>query len=561
MIRFFDYLLSGFAIFIGFILITGGWVSRGFEFSSLDVWVWILIALTLIYRKFSSRLPSYFEKITRLIEKSFQWPPRRVWLGVLTFFLLLFLAHTFRHLSLKTHSYDLTFLHQPLLHAAGMNCGICLNGTYLGEHLSFTLYLIKPITLFLSHFTFADIGVFLLQAVIMTLGVFVLLPGGALRKNRALWFLAAAVLLSSRSLRNSVVWDFREDSLIFLFFCAFLSALASGRFWLSLSFAALACFTKENVAFILPFCAVPIFLDPSLLLKRRQRVYMVSILLVFSVTYAAFSFGLLIPHYNGHTEASNNISLRFPGLGNTPKDVVLNLLTQPSAWFTLIRTKLLHGLTLKYLVLLFGPMILLLIRAPLWIFPALPGLAMNLLSSADTQRSLQFHYDLVILPFLFFATLQGFKRQAALLEVRSMRDPQARYHWTWVLLIALAFSGRWPGRAITENFPSLSTIRDSHYLSTLNSTIITAASAKTLAQLSHVNELRELRYPLEFNSSDRTSIEGHGANQAGAWVLDLYNPEDIEIEKTIMKAPLPKWTLESQSPSRRFSVWIRLESR
>ena len=549
-------------------MITGGWVYHRFEFSSLDAWVWILILLTLAYRKVTSRLPTYFEKLTQLLERSSRLPPRRVVSAVLGVFFLLFLAHSLKHLSLKTHSYDLTFLHQPLLHAShpihatqAMKCDLCLNGTFFGEHLSFTLYLLKPITLFFSHFSFADFGVFFLQALIIALGLLALLPTGALRKNRELWFLAALVFLSSRSLRNSVVWDFREDSLIFLFLCMFLGALSLGRVWLSLACAALACLTKENVAFILPFCALPLLLDSSLLLNRRQRVFLASTLLIFTGVYAAFSFSFLIPHYNGHTQASNIIAVRFPGLGNTPKEIVVHLLTHPSAWWMLIRTKFLHAITLKYLVLLFGPMALLLWVAPLWVIPALPGLAMNLLSAAETQRSLQFHYDLMILPFLFFATLQGFKRQAARIEVTGLQNPRARARWTWTLLVALAFSGRWPGRAITENWPSLSTIRDSAFLSHLESSRPTAATAKTLAQLSHLDELRELRYPLEFNSNDRTALEGHGANQARAWVLDLYSPEEAEIMQILMKSAPPQWTRESLSPSGRFEVWVRLDSR
>src|SRR5690606_30412667 len=101
---------------------------------------------------------------------------------------------------------------------------------------------------------------------------------------------------------------------------------------------------------------------------------------------------------------------RFGGLGSTPAEVLANLAKHPFATLELILGKLFTPTGFKYLLALLGPALALATRrSSVWLIAALPGVLMNLSSGAETQRSLNFHYDLIILPFLLLTMTEGLR--------------------------------------------------------------------------------------------------------------------------------------------------------
>jgi hypothetical protein len=252
-----DLLILVLTIGIAWMALTGGAVltlpHAKIEASSLDPWVAALAVLFFLRARVTSGDPgAVFRRLLKMLER-FQEPvgAKRV---AFRFFLaviaLLFVAHALKHSSFGTDVHDLTFVHQsifePFTSGRFLKCDVCVGGSYLGEHLSFTLLLVSPVTALFK----SDVLVFLIEAILIFLGVWWLLRFGPLRPKPSLLAVAMLIVLSNRALRNSIVWDFKEDHMAFFFLCIAVIGLFRKNIWLYLSALALAFLSKENIAFV-----------------------------------------------------------------------------------------------------------------------------------------------------------------------------------------------------------------------------------------------------------------------------------------------------------------------
>ncbi|MGE0614930.1 MAG: DUF2079 domain-containing protein [Bacteriovoracia bacterium] len=565
------------------------------EFSSLDPWIACFALLyggRFLFHRLRGTTPPASEtmaKIRKAVGRLITPPAqardstraaaRRPLVLLAVCFGALWLAHVFKHWALQTHGYDLTFLHQSLFHpivdGTWLRNDLSYWASYFGEHLSYTLFLFVPFTEIWP----SDLTIFLFQPLLIGGALFVAVRHGPLRRSRDLWLYATLLLICHRALRNAVVWDFREDDLLFATLTWAAIALYQGKWGQYLVALALSLGTKENVGLITPFLAVPLLWDRRLNLGAGVRKMLAITTVIGSVIWAWVCFKILIPHYNHGIESGNNIVQRFPGLGATPREVLLNILTSPTTWWVLVQTKLLAASALKYLLLLVGPFAYFLWRggpsAWTWLLPAAPGIAMNLLSSEGTQRSLTFHYDLIILPFLILPTLHGLATFGGQVGAQSRHFvPPARVKLqalTIALLVALGLSGRWPGHALQKHLPTWREFQSARFLANLGepdpSKHIYAANLSTLAQLSRFEQLRPLNVPSrpleldrltawkifwEGNQKDRTQIEGHTPLEADQMILDQTIPWEKFLAQEFL---LRGWWEPRKDPGERF-IWI-----
>jgi len=454
---------------------------------------------------------------------------------------------------MRTHAYDLTFLHQSLFFAFDtlpLRCDICLNGSFFGEHISPSLFLVAPFT---QWFRWDEL-VFLLQISIVLGPLLALLYLGPSSKFKTSLGLILVLLLCNRSLRNTLIWDFREDHLAFGFLVLAWLSLYRQRYtaFLLLNLGAIGC--KENI-FIIVLASIPTLLYAKpLLVPDPIRKRLALQLALLSSIWGVLTFAHFIPSWNVGVEDQNNIVLRFSHFGSTPQEVLITLLTSPSAWWSLIQEKVLHPDALKYLFLLFGPYAYFFFTQPGWIWwmvPILPGLAMNLLSGANTQIMMQFHYDLILLPFLILGLVFGIRHRGQL--------P------TWALIVALGLSGRWMGYDLWRDLPNLKGSQVSFLRSIESEGPPLAAPLSQMAWLSHVRNLRELRTPQGLppkdsshalkgwtnkNSVDRTALEGRGAVFAQRVLLNLKEPWHAWARKNLYS----EWSETST-----FESWVVLE--
>ena len=154
--------------------------------------------------------------------------------------------------------------------------------------------------------------------------------------------------------------------------------------------AALACTTKEEI----PLAVAGLGLWYAL--ARRRRVAGIAIAIA-GVGLAAFALGV-VEHFN---DGGSPFAGRYEEVGGSPTGILRTLATDPLT----IGQALFDWDGLTYLLAVLVPLAFLPLAAPLALLPALPDLALNLLSSTGTQTSIHFHYVAPIIPALFAAAI------------------------------------------------------------------------------------------------------------------------------------------------------------
>jgi uncharacterized membrane protein len=132
-----------------------------------------------------------------------------------------------------------------------------------------------------------------------------------------------------------------------------------------------------------------------------------------SAGWSALCFLVIIPHFLDSSQVGNNYWERYAGLGNTPGQAILHLITQPWLIFATILT--LDKLRYIWGLLLTGGLLGILF-APFALIPGLPELGINVLSDKPAQYSGVYHYNAVMIAFLLVATILGTARVARHLE-------------------------------------------------------------------------------------------------------------------------------------------------
>lgn len=203
-------------------------------------------------------------------------------------------------------------------------------------------------------------------------------------------------------------------------------------FWI---FAALAAATKEEVALVVAgfggWYAV----------ARGRRVAGAAIAIA-GTAFSALMIAVVIPHFNAGGSAFEG---RYSEVGGSPGGIAQTALHDPA---TLARVAFDHA-GVHYLLDLVLPLAGLCLLSPLAL-AALPELAINLLSSTPTQRSLHFHYTAAEIPPLVIASILGAARIAP-----RWRVPVA----TLVVLTALAGNYRLGAIPFWQELPGGQTLQ------------------------------------------------------------------------------------------------------
>src|SRR5262249_49535739 len=145
---------------------------------------------------------------------------------------------------------------------------------------------------------------------------------------------------------------------------------------------------------------------------KERRWFGLLVAAVFA-GWSAFCFLVIIPHFLDSPQVGNNYWDRYAGLGNTPGEAILHLITRP--WLIFMTILTLHKLRYIAGLLLTGGLLGLLF-APFAIIPGLPELAINVLSDKAAQYSGVYHYNSVMIAFLLVSTILGAAQVARHLE-------------------------------------------------------------------------------------------------------------------------------------------------
>jgi len=237
------------------------------------------------------------------------------------------------------------------------------------------------------------------------------------------------------TLQSAALFDFHAVTLaptFLLFAFLALERRQNAKFWL---FAALAMACKEDM----PLVVAMLGLYAGLARRRWRFAGAV-------VAAAALWFAGAVLVIQPLAAAGGNIQLdRYAWLGDSPAQMATTLFTQPGLVFDHLWNQAdLPG----YLAALLFPTAFLALFSPLTLLPALPPLAVNLLSQNPfTWRLEDFHYGAPLAPFLLISAAYGATNLARWLARRQSREsanPQAtsgpRIFHAVLLILLLTFS-------------------------------------------------------------------------------------------------------------------------
>ncbi len=357
---------------------------------------------------------------------------------------LLSVAHLFRHWSFHTHAFDQLTFHQPLFQP--YRCDICPGGSVLGYHLSFSSALLTavqwPWTLpalraWSDEWTFVVQGVWIAATTLLAVRTF-----SAARASGPFLFLALLPLMASRAFRAGALWDLREDTLAYGFLILALALWRRKREAAAAALLAVTLLSKENFGPVVAFFALGTMI---LARKEGRSLRWPAVVLIGSIAYTTVAFKWIIPRFS--VASSSDIVTRLGEFGSTPEQILTNLLFNPLNWWRVVSERLFTLERLRYVLFLTAPFAFFWRHSSLpWAFAGLAGLAMNLISNALTQRSLQFHYDWIILPFWAFGAWVGLENTPAGTRTSSRRV-------AFLFCACLAFGGRSPIHFLREHWP------------------------------------------------------------------------------------------------------------
>ena len=242
-------------------------------------------------------------------------------------------------------------------------------------------------------------------------------------RSHSAWLagIAVALYVLHPGLWNALLFDFHPVTLGAAFLIFVLWMLMQRKHWAALIFAVLAMMCKEELGLsvaLLGVYAIFFVKRPSTSLRYardasrlaryfRSRDWRFGLLLIaIGSAWSAIALGVIVPAFQplGNSYYLN----RYGRLGSTFSEVLLSPLTKPDVFWSVIsgpKRMAYYGdllLPLGFLPLLGIEMLL----------PALPDIALNTLSAFAPSRTLNYHYAVVIVPFLILATAWGIDRLA-----------------------------------------------------------------------------------------------------------------------------------------------------
>ncbi|HSJ73410.1 MAG TPA: DUF2079 domain-containing protein, partial [Miltoncostaeaceae bacterium] len=205
----------------------------------------------------------------------------------------------------------------------------------------------------------------------------------------------AAVYLLFPALQHATLFDFHPVTLAapLMLFCIW--AIEERRDVVLGVCAALACLTQEQVGLVVAGLAVWMWV------RHRDRRRAALILGAGALAWVAIAVGVIMPAFA--IDGANPHLSRYAELGDTPGEILGTVLTRPWEALAVVATpgRLVH------LAALLLPLLLLPLAAPLLAAAALPQLVINLFASSGPVQSVQYHYAVLLVPFLVAAALLG----------------------------------------------------------------------------------------------------------------------------------------------------------
>ena len=210
--------------------------------------------------------------------------------------------------------------------------------------------------------------------------------------------LMATAYLLSPALLGLNIFDFHPVSLATPLLLYAILALTYKRYVWFLIACILACMCKEDIPLTVALLGI-------LVIWKYKLPRLGTALLIGGLLWSFLAFKVIIPHFYPGVQ-TNNYWYRYEALGSSPGAAIANLLIHPWLLFTTFFT-----MDRFYYLLSLGRSVgFLPLLAPEWLLPALPGLAVNILSTDPLLYSGVYHYNAAIIPFVMVSAIHGTRR-------------------------------------------------------------------------------------------------------------------------------------------------------
>ncbi|ACB51947.1 putative membrane protein [Crocosphaera subtropica ATCC 51142] len=336
--------------------------------------------------------------------------------------IILFVCSSLKHILFQSTAWDLAIFDQAiyLISQGKIPISSFLKIHILGDHAALIFY---PLSLFYKLYP-SVYWLLLIQAFALSLGalpVYYLSQYHGLNKSKSLTM--SLVYLLYPLIFNINLFDFHPDviavpSILWSILAAYSHNL--GLFILAIIIT-LSC--KSVLSLTIIFIGLWLFC-----FAKKQRLG--SIAIGLGISWFIISTRFIIPIFSDNTSNISRHLERFNYLGNSFFEIAQNLIFKPWLFFQ----GLFNLPNLEYLLLLLIPVIWGLSShyfTPL--IPAIPTLAMNLLSQNALQKDLLHQYSLPIIPFLMVAVIMTVAAKKSWFQ-------QNKYIITWSLICFLALA-------------------------------------------------------------------------------------------------------------------------
>ncbi|HEX5813766.1 MAG TPA: DUF2079 domain-containing protein, partial [Methylomirabilota bacterium] len=313
--------------------------------------------------------------------------------GIAAYLVLMGFVVVSRHAAFRTHALDLGYYVQVVWNLAhGHGARVTLPPMHAwGDHFSPVLYLLAP----LGWLPSPAVGLVLAQTAILAAGAAAMYAFAARHAGDARLAAGfAGLYLLNPTLHGINIRDVHPAGFAIPLLVAAAAAFDARRpAWCAVALA-LALAGREDAAI------VGVGFGIWLALARRRWALGAAVALG-CVVLLWVETSLLMPAFRG--EPYPHLVKRYAYLGDSLPAVLANVVLRPWRWLTVVATVDKAG----YLLALLAPLGFLPLLAPRAAAGALPGLAVNLLSTDPVLFHHRTQYQAFVLPFLLLAAVEG----------------------------------------------------------------------------------------------------------------------------------------------------------
>jgi uncharacterized membrane protein len=331
--------------------------------------------------------------------------------GIALYVLVMGFVVVSRHVALRTHALDLGYYVQLVWNLAhGHGAWVTLPPMHAwGDHFSPILYLFVP----LGWLPGLATALLLAQTVIFAIGaaaVYAFARRHTGQPRVAAGF--AALYLLSPTLHGINIRDVHPAAFAIPLLIAAALAYDARRLGWAVAAFVLALAGREDAAIAGVGFAIWLAL-------ARGRWTLGAVVAVACVALLWLDTSVIMPSFRG--EAYPHLVKRYAYLGETLPEVLVTMLVRPWRWLAVVVT----ADKAVYLVALLAPLGFLPLLAPRAAAAALPGLAMNLMSTDPVLFHHRTQYQAFVLPFLVLAAIEGYVTLRDRKGLSRWRLPQA----------------------------------------------------------------------------------------------------------------------------------------